>query len=211
MGSVKQKSVMWRNFRFLYMTCGDISPHLSRHMDKFVNSPHLSCGDISDVSIDVENSEITWHVEKFHISPELRCGRNLKFTLFCWQICFVGIYAVLSQNLFCCDLSFDLENNLAKKYVCGEKWQISGIILSIFFLTISQLLNFIFSECYDQQLSDFDFLLHKFWSREGLYGILDHSKHIICSWKLSSLLRVLNRRGGWWGPLFITFFFGCLP
>ena len=64
-------SVMWRNFRFLYMI----------NVEKFYIFPHLSCWYISDFPTDVENSEITPHLEKFQISPENRCF--LRFMLFC--------------------------------------------------------------------------------------------------------------------------------
>ena len=46
----------------------------------------------------------------------------MQFTLFCCQISFVAIYAVLLQNMFCRNLrTLYEETNWAKNIVCGEK------------------------------------------------------------------------------------------
>ena len=50
------------------------------------------------------------------------------FTLFCCRICFVVIYAVLSQNLLCHDLGAFEWRKFELTIVPGEKWQISGMV-----------------------------------------------------------------------------------
>ena len=45
----------------------------------------------------------------------------MDFTLYCPKICFAAIYAVLSQNLFCCGLrTFCVETNYGQNVVRGE-------------------------------------------------------------------------------------------
>ena len=58
------------------------------------------------------------YVEKFReIVHVEKC-----FRLFCCKICFVAIYAVLSQNLFCRDLrAFYVEKKIDPKIVLLEK------------------------------------------------------------------------------------------
>ena len=46
----------------------------------------------------------------------------MEFTLFCRNICFAAIYAVLSQNLFCCGLrTFCVETNYGQNVVNEDK------------------------------------------------------------------------------------------
>ena len=50
------------------------------------------------------------------------------FMLICREICFVAIYAVLAQNLFCCDLRTFVWRKIYSEIVLVEKkGQISGM------------------------------------------------------------------------------------
>ena len=70
---------------------------------------------------DVENCEILTIVEKFIISPHDRC-KKLKSTLFCCQISWLAVYAVLPWNLFCRDLrAFCVEKNCSQKCAMWRK------------------------------------------------------------------------------------------
>ena len=52
----------------------------------------------------------------------------MRFTLFCREICFVAIYAVLWRNLFCRDLRAFVWRKVEPKIVLVEnKRQISGM------------------------------------------------------------------------------------
>ena len=120
-----EKSVMCRNFphdRFLHMRnekcqanllCGGISPH-----DRFLHMSNEKCGE-----------SVTW---RNFFSSTLRLIRISTFfsciLLFCCKICFVAIYAVLSRNLFCCDLRAFVWRKVEPKIVLVEKKrQISGM------------------------------------------------------------------------------------
>ena len=100
----------------------NISVEKNWHVEKFQISMHNRCGDIWNFYMwsnfnflhmqDVEKSKISPHVEwidveKSDISFHLAfvwCGKvstYAQFLLFCCEISFVVIYALLSQNLFC--------------------------------------------------------------------------------------------------------------
>ena len=52
----------------------------------------------------------------------VRSSFLVNITLFCGQISFIAIYAVLSQNMFCPDLrTFYVEKNCAQNFVRGGK------------------------------------------------------------------------------------------
>ena len=106
-----EKSVMWRNFRFQYMT--DVEKfEISPHAEEFQIFPHNICGEM-------------WNFAKFggisHIST-WQVWRNTKFTLFCCcKICFVMNYAVFAKSVFARFTRFCVEKNWAKNWVGGEK------------------------------------------------------------------------------------------
>ena len=103
-GVYGEKSVMWKNFRFLYICHGE-------------KSNFSTCGLISNF--------FTWHMWRNLKSPSL-C---VQFMVSCCIIhCFVAkfdyflaIYAVLSQTRFLQFTRFCEEKNLAQNSVCGEK------------------------------------------------------------------------------------------
>ena len=82
--------------------------------------PHAKYGDKSVMWKNVETN-----LSCVEIFPHERCGDKSdlsQFMLFCRKICFVAIYAVLSQNLFGCDLrAFAWRRSWTKNSVCGEK------------------------------------------------------------------------------------------
>ena len=109
-----EKSVMWRNFRFQYITdVGkfDISPH-AEEFQIFWNN---RCGEM-------------WNFAKFggisHIST-WQMWRNPQFTLFCCcKICFVTNYAVFAKSVLARITCFCVEKNWAR---WRKKLQISGM------------------------------------------------------------------------------------
>ena len=78
----------------------------------------LSCG------------EVFPHVEKFVHKRNVETNLFFsQFMLFCWQISFAAIYAVLSRNLFCRDLRAFVWRKVKPKIVLVEKKrQISGML-----------------------------------------------------------------------------------
>ena len=61
------------------------------------------------------------HVETFLHMINVETIFLSLFMLFCCKICFVAIYAVLPQNLYCRDTCFCVEKNLLRNCACGEK------------------------------------------------------------------------------------------
>ena len=60
--SMEKKSVMWRNFKFLYKTYEEKSK-ISPHVDKFHISPHDRCGEIWNLLLYVYN---LWYFVAFY-------------------------------------------------------------------------------------------------------------------------------------------------
>ena len=108
MGCLWRKSAMWRNFPRDKLWVGDMSPHSKiwrkiGHVKKFL---HM---------INVENFLHMRNVEK-------------NFKKNCRKICSVAIYAVLSQNLFCCNLRIFAWRKFSQKLcLWRQKRQISGM------------------------------------------------------------------------------------
>ena len=111
LGSVEQKYVLWRNFRFLYMAYVKKFLHIC-YVETFENSSYgchyTTCGEIS------------------YFTRTQMC-RNLEFTLFCCKISFIGISTVL---LHFCVLTWKLciwrETNA--NYISGVCCQCTGSI-----------------------------------------------------------------------------------
>ena len=96
-----EKSVMWRNFKFLYLTDVEIT-EISPHVESFESSPHDICGAI-------------WNILHYQ---QIMCtiyGVLSHFILLCCKISFIWIYAVLSQNRFVAIYALLRGENLSQK------------------------------------------------------------------------------------------------
>ena len=101
------KRCLWRK----NLSCGEIFPY--DRLSCGEGSPHdkLSVGKCLHIE-NKEKNQVMWrNVEQNlscgDISPHDKCGDKSflsLFMLFCCEICFVAIYAVLPRNLFCRDL-----------------------------------------------------------------------------------------------------------
>ena len=92
-----EKSVMWRNFRFQYMTDVDKS-EIPPHVEEFQISVHDRCGEI-------------WSFAKFGgISP-----------CFCCKICFVLFTLFFAKSVLSRFTRFCVEKSLSKNCIGGEK------------------------------------------------------------------------------------------
>ena len=111
---VEKKSVTWRNFPHNRLSCGENLHMTDCHVENYL---HM---------VNVEKS-IQWG--NF---PHEKCGHKSVLSQFSFVICkiwFVTIYAVLSWNLFCCDLRSFVWRKIEPKIVLVEKKrQISGML-----------------------------------------------------------------------------------
>ena len=87
----------------------------SCHVEKFQMWRHFKCGEILDVEIFFDSMSCQlWHVKSSQL-----------ITYFCCEIFFLDrIYAVLTQNLFCCNLHCFVVIPVSSRFthfLCGEK------------------------------------------------------------------------------------------
>ena len=109
-GMCREKFVIWRGFRFLYawQMWGNLK---FLHMWKFFeDSPHDQCGEVSNFSI--SDICVMWKIspQMYKLCCFVQKSVLSQFTLFCREISFVAIYALL------CGENFDHKLRMWRKY-----------------------------------------------------------------------------------------------
>ena len=95
---VEKKSVMWRNFPHNRLSCGENLHMTDCHVENYLHmvnvEKNLSNGGIFHMK-NVDTNQFCHNLHCFVAKSDL-----LQFTLFCREICFVAIYALLCGEKF---------------------------------------------------------------------------------------------------------------